>query len=288
MTLQLHELAQPVCHIDGVTIPASNWQTAGSCSSAQLIEGDCRNVLMGLPASSAKLILTSPPYNLGKAYEQRISLDDWIADQRHVINLAVRVLQESGSICWQVGNHVEAGEIIPLDCIIVNLMRDAGLKIRNRIIWTFGHGLHCQKRLSGRHETVVWATKGDDYTFNLDPIRVPQKYPAKKHYKGPRKGQLSGHPAGKNPGDVWDIVNVKHNHPEKTSHPCQFPEALAERLVIALTNAGDLVVDPYGGSGTVGVVTERNGRRAILIEREPDYVAIARSRLRSSLREVAP
>ncbi|WP_199864372.1 site-specific DNA-methyltransferase, partial [Rhizobium sp. EC-SD404] len=96
---------------------------------------------------------------------------------------------------------------------------------------------------------------------------------------GPKKGQLSGHPLGKNPGDVWDIPNVKHNHREKTSHPCQFPEALIERLVAALTNEGDRIVDPYAGSGTTGAVAQRLDRRAFLIERDSSYAAIARNRV---------
>lgn len=245
----------------------------------ELMQGDCRKVLADLEPGSAKLITTSPPYNIGKAYEQNTPLDEWVDDQKIVIDQAVRALQDGGSLCLQVGNYVNSGEVIPLDSVIIPLVRAAGLTLRNRVIWTFGHGLHCKKRLSGRHETIVWATKGDDYTFNLDPIRVPQKYPQKKHYKGPKKGQLSGNPLGKNPGDIWDITNIKHNHPEKTAHPCQTPEELISRLVKSLTDPGDLIIDPYAGSGTAGVVAKRLGRRAILIERNPDYVAIARARL---------
>lgn len=250
-----------------------------SSSSVKMIKGDCRKVLATLKAGTASLILTSPPYNIGKAYEQHKSIEAWTADQTEVIGLAAHALKDGGSICWQVGNYVNSGEILPLDSIIISLMRAAGLKIRNRIIWTFGHGLHCTKRLSGRHETILWATKGDDYTFNLDPIRIPQKYPQKRYYKGPKKGQLSGNPLGKNPGDVWHITNVKHNHPEKTAHPCQFPEELVRRFMLALSNPGDLVVDPYAGSGTTGVVAQRLKRKAILIERDSNYVSIAQARL---------
>ena len=107
--------------------------------------------------------------------------------------------------------------------------------MRNRIVWHFEHGLHCSRRLSGRYETIMWFTKGDDYVFELDPIRVPQKYPGKKYFKGPKAGQYSCNPLGKNPGDVWTIPNVKSNHVEKTGHPCQFPVELIERLVLALT-----------------------------------------------------
>lgn len=251
-----------------------------NCSDPiELIQGDCREILAELQPGSAKLITTSPPYNIGKAYEQNMSLDEWADDQKKIIDLAVRALQVSGSLCWQVGNCVNSGEVIPLDSVIIPLVRAAGLTLRNRIIWTFGHGLHCKHRLSGRYETVIWATKGDDYTFNLDPIRIPQKFPGKKHYKGPKKGQLSGNPLGKNPGDIWDITNVKHNHPEKTAHPCQTPEELISRLVKSLTDPGDLIIDPYAGSGTAGVVAKRLKRRAVLIERDADYVAIARARL---------
>ena len=79
------------------------------------------------------------------------------------------------------------------------------MSMRNRIVWHFGHGLHASRRFSGRYEVIMWFTKSDDYTFNLDAVRVPQKYPQKKHFKGPRRGELSGNPLGKNPGDVWEI-----------------------------------------------------------------------------------
>lgn len=251
-----------------------------SLEPVQLIEGDCHKILAEMEPGFANLVTTRPPCNIGKANEENDTLLMWANNQMRSIDLAMRALQDGGSICWQVGNVVNAGEVIPLDSFIILLMRAAGLKIRNRIVWQFGHGLHCKHRLSGRYETIIWATMGDDdYTFNLDPIRVPQKFPGKKHYKGPKKGQLSGNPLGKNPGDIWDITNIKHNHPEKTAHPCQTPEELISRLVKSLTNPGDLIIDPYAGSGTAGVVAKRLGRRAILIERNSDYVEIARVRL---------
>ena len=151
--------------------------------------------------------------------------------------------------------------------------------MRNRIVWTFGHGLHCQKRLSGRHETILWFTKSDDYIFNLDPIRVPSKYPQKKHFKGPKKGQVSSNPLGKNPTDVWDIPNVKSNHVEKTDHPCQFPVGLVERLVLALTNKGDSVLDPYAGVGSSIVAALRHDRKAFGCDLDERYVEIAWERI---------
>ena len=126
-----------------------------------------------------KLIATSPPYNIGKAYERKKSLEHYISAQAQVISECVRLLHENGSICWQVGNHITSdGEVVPLDIVLYDVFKRIMVyKLRNRIIWHFEHGLHCSKRLSGRHETILWFTKGDEYTFNLDPIRVPPKYP---------------------------------------------------------------------------------------------------------------
>ena len=125
----------------------------------------------------------------------------------------------------------------------------------------------------------MWFTKSDDYTFNLDPIRVPSKYPGKKHFKGPKAGQLSGNPLGKNPSDVWVFPNVKNNHVEKTIHPCQFPVELVERLVLSLTHKGDSVFDPYMGVGSTVVAAAMHGRRGAGCDVVESYVAIARERL---------
>lgn len=225
------------------------------------------------------LIVTSPPYNVGKAYEKRRSHEVYIEEQTAAIAEAVRLLHPKGSICWQVGNHVDDGEVFPLDILLYPLFRNHGLKLRNRIVWTFGHGLHCQKRFSGRHETILWFTRNDDHTFNLDPVRIPSKYPEKKHFKGPRRGETSGNPLGKNPSDVWDIPNVKANHVEKTDHPCQFPVGLVERLVLSLTNRGDNVLDPYLGAGSSAVAALKNGRNAYGCDVMPEYVEIAQRRV---------
>ena len=184
------------------------------------------------------------------------------------------------SICWQVGNHVDNGEIFPLDIILYPIFTAHGLQLRNRIVWTFGHGLHCQKRFSGRYETILWFTKSGDYTFNLDPVRIPAKYPNKRYFKGPKKGSFSGNPLGKNPTDVWDIPNVKSNHVEKTIHPCQFPVGLVERLILALTNEGENVLDPYLGVGSSAIAALKQKRRAYGCDLDERYIDIARERIR--------
>jgi adenine-specific DNA-methyltransferase len=216
---------------------------------------------------------------LGKEYEKRDDFEKYLVWQGEIIDECVRLLAPSGSICWQVGNYVNNGVIVPLDIALYPAFAKHGLQLRNRIIWHFEHGLHCSRRLSGRHETILWFTKSDNYTFNLDPIRVPQKYPGKKYFKGPKIGQYSGNPLGKNPGDVWIIPNVKNNHVEKTIHPCQFPIELVERLMLSLTNPQDLVLDPFAGVGTTLAAAVRNKRRGCGAEKMPEYVQIARDRI---------
>jgi adenine-specific DNA-methyltransferase len=248
---------------------------------AVVFQGDCIDLLRQIPDGQLQLVVTSPPYNIGKEYERRLRLDHYIDQQAAVIAECARALSDRGSICWQVGNYVDNGAIVPLDTILYPVFRSLGLKMRNRIIWHFEHGLHCSKRFSGRYETIIWFTKSDDYTFHLDPVRVPQKYPGKKHFKGPKTGQYSGNPLGKNPGDLWIIPNVKSNHVEKTIHPCQFPVELIERLVLSLTKPGDWVFDPFAGVGTTMIAALRHGRRGAGAEILPKYIKVARDRLHS-------
>ena len=255
---------------------------------AVVFEGDCQDFLAQVPDETVQLVVTSPPYNLGKAYERRVHLDRYLEWQDQVIANCVRVLSRRGSLCWQVGNFVANGEVVPLDIVLYPLFVKHGLKLRNRIVWHFEHGLHCSKRLSGRHETILWFTKSDDYHFDLDAVRVPQKYPGKRHFKGPKAGQLSGNPLGKNPGDVWVFPNVKNNHVEKTSHPCQFPIELVDRLVLSMTQPDDWVLDPFLGVGTTVASAVLRGRRGCGAEKMPDYARIARQRVGLALRGSLP
>jgi len=254
-----------------------------------LYQGDRLELLAQLSrhGAQAELIVTSPPYNVGKEYEQRTSLDAYIEGQRATIEACLSVLSPTGSICWQVGHYIEgtgkSKEAFPLDLVLYPIFKELGLVLRNRIVWYFGHGLHETVRFSGRHETILWFTwPGENYTFNLDAVRIPQKYPGKRAYRGKKKGQPSGNPLGKNPSDVWDMPNVKSNHIEKTEHPCQFPVGLVERLVLALTNPGDLVLDPYIGVGTTAVASVMHGRRAAGADIEARYLEIARERVQKA------
>ena len=235
-----------------------------------------------LPSESMKLVVTSPPYNIGKSYEKRDTLETYLSSQAQVIAESVRLLHPRGSICWRVGNHITpSGEVVPLDILLYPIFKERGLVLRNRIVWHFEHGLHCSKRFSGRHETILWFTKGLDDTFNLDPIRVPSKYPNKRYFKGPRMGEVSGNPLGKNPSGVWVIPNVKNNHVEKTVHPCQFPVELVERLVLSLTDRGDSVLDPYVGVGSSVVAAVMHDRAGFGCDVIDEYVEIATERIRA-------
>ena len=276
------------------TPPVGDWvvaQVMRDDAHVVLHEGDTLEFLHTLPSDSIGLVVTSPPYNVGKEYETEVALDHYLKSQEPVISELARVLTPKGSLCWQVGNYVVGPESFPLDIFYYPLFKARGFKLRNRIVWTFGHGMHMEKRLSPRYETLLWFTKSDKYVFNLDSIRVPAKYPGKRHFKGPKVGKPSGNPLGKNPSDIWRVVqedwergvweipNVKAAHPEKGIHPCQFPVELVERCVLAFTDEGDWVLDPYAGVGSAVIAALRHNRRAIAIEKEHRYIAAARERI---------
>ncbi|OHB34386.1 MAG: DNA methyltransferase [Planctomycetes bacterium GWA2_39_15] len=255
-------------------------------------QGDSRDVLAQCPDGFATLIITSPPYNIGKEYETQTKLDHYLNQLHPILKELVRVLSPKGSLCWQVGNYVENSEVFPLDIYFYPIFKQMGLQLRNRIIWTFEHGLHCSVRFSGRYETLLWFTKSEDYTFNLDAIRVPSKYPGKTNFRpGPKYGLPSGNPLGKNPSDIWkfmakewesglwNIPNVKANHLEKTIHPCQFPIELVERCVLSMTCEGDWVLDPFSGVGSSMLAAVRHHRRAMGCEREKIYIEEAKRRM---------
>ncbi len=256
-----------------------------------IINGDSLNVLKRIEDGKFDLIITSPPYNVGKSYEIKTSIEKYLESQEEIIKELVRTLSDKGSLCWQVGNYVDKGEVFPLDIYYYQIFKKYGLRLRNRIIWHFGHGLHASNRFSGRYETILWFSKTDDYIFNLDNVRVPAKYPGKLHFKGEKKGLPSGNPLGKNPSDIWEIItndwetamwdipNVKSNHPEKTEHPCQFPIELVERCVLALTNNKSWVLDPFAGVGSTIIAAIKNNRNAVGIEKENEYCDIAKQRI---------
>lgn len=270
-------------------------------TNLNVILGDAFDTLDAIEDESIQLVVTSPPYNIGKEYERdsRMTLEEYLHWLEGIIGKLVDKLAPTGSICWQVGNYIKDKEVFPLDIHFYEMLKKRDLKLRNRIIWRFNFGYNAERRFSGRYETLLWFTKSDNYKFNLDPVRVPQLYPGKRHSatKGDKAGKPSGNPKGKNPSDywefspesvfsmnpVWDIPNVKANHPEKTIHPCQFPIELAERCVLAFTEKGDSVLDPFVGTGSTLLAAVKHDRLAVGIDNNPKYIAITQKRIEEFL-----
>lgn len=259
-----------------------------------IYQGKCQKVLEAIaPPGKIRLINTSPPYNIQKSYESKKSLEKYSEQMEEIIELCVKNVSEDGTICWQVGvtKDESKGEYLPLEYLFHPIFSKLGMVLRNRAVWTYGHGLNSEKRFNGRHETVMVYQKNPAIAvWNLDAVRVPQKYKNKK-----KNGRLTCNPLGKNPGDVWDTMpNVKSHHVEKLKvwdghhkkwvyHPCQFPVGLAERCVLAYTNLGDLVFDPFMGVGSTGVAAAVHGRRFWGCEMFAKFAGAAQERIQSAL-----
>lgn len=240
------------------------------------------------------LIVSSPPYGIGKTYENTSTIDQYRTWATGLVKRLAMLVSDHGAVVWNVGTHTQGdGEYFPLDVLYIPLFCAEGFVLKNRIIWHFNHGLHDKKRLSGRYEVVLWFVRdAKNFTFNLDLVRVPSKYPNKKAYKGKNKGKLSGNPLGSNPSDVWKIMvdeweqqmwdfpNVKSNHVEKMKeHPCQFPVELAERAILAFSNENDKVLDPFCGVGTVGIAAVFHRRKFVGIDKEESFCQLAKERI---------
>ena len=244
-----------------------------------IYNGDALTYLRTFPNDTVDLVVSSPPYNIGKEYESRKALDHYIEEQSVILAECSRILKDTGSIFWQVGSFSDAGTLIPLDIRFFPVLERLGMQPRNRIVWARQHGLHGRRKFSARYETILWFTKSDKFVFDLDAIRVPQKYQNKKAYRGERKGEYTCNPDGKNPGDIWLFRNVKHNHEEQTIHPCQFPEDLVARIILTSTPEGGVVFDPYMGAGTAAVVAKNFNRHFVGAELDAKYYRVAMRRL---------
>lgn len=226
---------------------------------------DVLDYLDGLPSGSVDLCVTSPPYNMGKRYGgsacDATEAGFFFGWMIQVLSEIVRSLSDGGVLFLQTGaTRDREGRLYPMDAMFMQPLIDMGLQLENRVIWQIPHGLTPQRRLAGRYETALILSKGDPKHFYPNGVRVPQKQPGKRAFKGPRKGQLSGNPFGAHPTDVWSIGNVGHNHPEKSGHPAQMPVALAKRPILLYTEPGSVVMDPFSGSGTTQVAAVETGR----------------------------
>jgi DNA modification methylase len=229
---------------------------------------------------AVNLIVTSPPYNIGKEYEAVKPVDEYIRWTEEWIKKAYEITQPNGALLLNLGylKHPTKGNAIP----IPYLMWDkTDFFLMQEIIWNYGAGVSCKKQLSPRNEKILWYVKDEtNYTFNLDEIRDPDvKYPNQK-----KNGKLRCNPLGKNPSDVWQIPKVTSGtgraSKERTSHPAQFPIELVERIILGFSNPGDIILDPFLGSGTVAEVAIKHGRYVIGIELNDKYCDIASNRLK--------
>ena len=212
-------------------------------------------------------IVTDPPYNIGYGYDESAdnkSPGEYAAWTRQWIAKCVDLLTPNGSVAVVIGDNYAAEMKLLLD--------QAGLTMRNWIIWQYTFGQHRSSKFGRDHDHVLYYVKNPKrFTFNADAVKVESERQ--------RLGDKRAAPGGRVPGDVWSIPRLVGNAKERLDHPCQLPEALVERLVLALSNPGDCVFDPFGGSGTVPAVAYKNGRTAVAMDLSENYCELMRRRL---------
>jgi adenine-specific DNA-methyltransferase len=245
-----------------------------------IYQADCVELMKRFPSDLVALTVTSPPYNIGKEYENLRPLDQYLTWCEIWMSEIHRVTQPNGAFWLNVGYVpvAEKGKAVPLPYL---LWDRSPFFMMQEVVWNYGAGVAAKTSLSPRNEKFLWYVKNAfDYTFNLDAIRDPDvKYPNQK-----KNGKLRCNTLGKNPSDVWQIAKVTSGQdrasPERTSHPAQFPLDLINRIVTGFSNPGDLVLDPFMGSGTVAISCLEQRRPFIGFEIRPDYCEIAANRIR--------
>lgn len=232
--------------------------------------GDCRELIKQIPNESVNLVITSPPYNIGKPYgkyKDKIPLDKWEELIDDVTKEVYRILTPDGSFFLNL-SPVPLGsnkEIVPLPFIGYQIFKDNGFYLRNMITWTFNNMQNCTNRLSGRYENILWGVKDiNNYVFNLDDIRIPYISQNDKRLEGGK---------GRNPTDIWYFNRVNNMTKKKLnlSHPTIYPLPMIERIIKMSSNYGDTILDPFLGSGTSLVAAKKLGRNGIGFELDESY-----------------
>lgn len=247
----------------------------------QIYCGDSLKELAKVPDESFSLTITSPPYNIGKEYETVIEHEQYLDWCESWIKDVYRCTVPMGAFWLNVGYFEWPGRAKALP-IAYCLWQRTPFFLIQEVIWHYGAGVTTKRMLCPRNEKMLFYAKNPtQYTFNLDAIRDPDvKYPTQK-----KNGKFKCNPLGKNPGDVWYIPKVTSGmnraSKERTPHPAQFPIALIDRVVKVSSNEGDLVLDPFLGSGTTAVACLQNRRRFIGFELKESYCQIAVDRLRN-------
>lgn len=226
--------------------------------------GDAISLLKELPDSSINLIVADPPYNLGKDYGNNHDLkgfDDYLEFTRQWTSEAKRVLKDDGSMYVFMGVRF-------ISYLYDILDREQELFFNSWVVWHYTQGLGKTKGYSPRHDDILVFNKTKNFKFNLDDVRVPQKY-----YRARNNMR------GANPGDVWKFSHVHYSNPNRQNHPTQKPEGLIERMILASSDRGDTVLDPFSGSGTTLRVCQQLGRKGVGFELNPEYVEMTKARL---------
>jgi len=245
-----------------------------------IYQGDCMDYLARIDCESIPLTVTSPPYNIGKEYESVQEMDHYLAWCERWICELYRVTRVDGAFWLNLGYVPLEGraKAIPIPYLLWNRVP---FFLLQEIVWNYGAGVAAKLSFSPRNEKFMWYVKSEnDYIFNLDDVRDPNvKYPNQK-----KNGKLKCNPLGKNPTDVWQIPKVtsgrNRSSKERTPHPAQFPIAVVERIVKACSNPGDVVLDPFLGSGSTIEAALLNDRVAVGFEINGDYVELAAKRIR--------
>lgn len=251
--------------------------------SGLIFNMDCVEGMSQLPEAIVDLTVTSPPYNIGKAYEKKRPLNDYINWCQTWIDQIYRLTQSNGTFWLNLGylSIPNKAKAIPITYL---LWEKLPFFLIQEVVWNYGAGVAGKKFYSPRNEKFLWTVKDENnYTFNLDAVRDPNvKYPNQK-----KNGKIKVNPLGKNPTDVWQFPKVtsgkNRSSKERTPHPAQFPEAVIERIILASSNKGDIVFDPFLGSGTTAAVAQRLGRRFVGFELNTDYCNICISRLQNTI-----
>jgi adenine-specific DNA-methyltransferase len=244
--------------------------------------GDSLKLQKKIKNSLFNAVITSPPYNIGKEYESIKPLCNYIDWSTEWIADSSLLLKQNGALLLNLGYiSIEGqGRAVPIPYLLWN---KTPLYLNQEIVWNYSAGVACKNYLSPRNEKILWFVKNaSNYTFNLDPIRDKNvKYPNSK-----RNGKLRVNTLGKNPSDVWEIAKVTtgagRSSSERTPHPCQFPTDLTDRLVLGFTNASDIVLDPFAGSGTTLESCLKHNRFCVGFEILPEYCEIAKQRIISA------
>jgi len=228
--------------------------------------GDAIDLFKTIKSDSVDLIVADPPYNLGKNYGNNhdlIGFDEYIRFSKSWLSEAKRVLKPTGTIYVFMGVRFVSYLYDILD-------RELSLFFNSWITWHYTQGMGKTLGFSPRHDDILMFNASQKFVFNLDSVRVPQKFYRERNNM-----------RGANPGDVWEFSHVHYCNANRQKHPTQKPEGLIERMVLASSNEHGLILDPFSGSGTTLRVCQQLNRNAIGFEINPEYVEMTKQRLES-------